>query len=128
MKIKSKRYRAIQNTFAVWLTKDKVIIKNYLGRRKLHEEKHGYNIIKEYLAKQTPYDRRQYLFEIDVNNVKTDIDKVTTEEVTPAAIDSNLDAISNALIEVLKKANLYKKTFAEKVDAEVIRRKRGVVQ
>lgn len=114
MKYKSKRHKITDHTFQAEINKDKLIIKNFLGNRKIHEESYDPEFVEGYLSKKTLYQRRRYLFDRNINNLKEDLFRVTS-----FTIEGNLDAINKAIIEVLKLSGLYKETFQERVNGRL---------
>ena len=76
----------------------------------MNEEEYSIAFIEEYLSQETLYQRRKYIYEKDVNKLKTE--ELMKDSYT---IEANLDAINEALIEVLKLAGLYREVFQERV-------------
>lgn len=111
MEHKSKRHKITDHSFQAAIKEDRLIIKNFIGNRKVHEEVHGLDFIEEYLNKETLYQRRQFIFDKNINNLKSDLFRATS-----FAIEGNLDAINDAIIEVLKISGLYRRTFQERVE------------
>lgn len=110
MNYRSKRHKGAWNTFQAEINKDKLIIRSYISNKKLNEERYSIAFIEEYLNQGTLYQRRKYIQEKDVNKLKTE--KLMKDSYT---IEANLDAINEALIEVLKLAGLYREVFQERV-------------
>ena len=88
-------------SFASKIIGDKIRITAYAGRKKIGSDDIDIN---EYLKQETEYGRNQYLFNADVNDVKTDNNCVA---------DRNLDFIQESVTYTLKEANLFQPTFAE---------------
>ncbi|MGI6078949.1 MAG: hypothetical protein ACOYCB_12490, partial [Fastidiosipilaceae bacterium] len=93
-----------------------IVIHQYQGNKKINVP--GVNkklSSSEYLKRGSEYERRRYIYDSDVNSLKTD----ELAGVTPYVIDRNLDAINKAVADALKKSDQYTDTFAEKIEQHV---------
>lgn len=85
---------------------EEVAIIVYVGRKKVSEEKIN---IREYLDNETEFQRRQFIFEKDINSVKRD-------SIEHPLADRHLDLIYKAVTEILKSEGLFEPTFADIVN------------
>lgn len=93
-------------SFEPKLKGNNIIIIVYARRKKISEETIN---IKEYLNNDTEFQRRQFIFEKDINGVKRD-------SLEYPLSDRHLDLVHKVITETLKKEGLFTPTLAEMVD------------
>lgn len=89
---------------------NKIHISGYAGRKKISTSKVS---ITGYLKNESKYSRRQFLFNEDVHNVKTDSENIECSCVA----ERNLDFIQESIEYILKEEGLYEQTIGEIVEA-----------
>lgn len=85
---------------------NKIHITGYAGRKKISTSEVS---ISKYLKNESAYSRRQFLFNEDVHNVKTD-----SEHIEYCCVaERNLDFIQSSVEHILKEEGLYEQTVGE---------------